>query len=39
MYGLGMSTRDIQSHIEEIYGQCLAPKTISTITDRELVPL
>lgn len=33
MFGLGMSTRDIQSHIDEIYGQSLSPETISTITD------
>jgi putative transposase len=36
MYGLGMSTRDIQSHIDEIYGQSLSPETISTITDTVL---
>ena len=33
MFGLGMSTRDIQSHIDEIYGYNLSPETISTITD------
>ncbi len=33
MFGLGMSTRDIQSHIDEIYGYNLSPETVSTITD------
>lgn len=33
MYGLGMSTRDIQSHIDEIYVYSLSPETVSTITD------
>jgi len=36
MYGLGMSTRDIQSHIEEIYGYSLSPESVSTITDTVL---
>ena len=36
MYGLGLSTRDIQSHIEEIYGYSLSPESISTITDTVL---
>jgi putative transposase len=36
MFGLGMSTRDIQIHIDEIYGQSLSPETISTITDSVL---
>lgn len=36
MFGLGMSTRDIQSHIDEIYGHTLSPETISTITDSVL---
>jgi putative transposase len=36
MFGLGMSTRDIQNHIDEIYGQSLSPETISTITDSVL---
>ena len=33
MFGLGLSTRDIQSHIQEIYGYPMSPETISTITD------
>ena len=33
MFGLGMNTRHIQSHIDEIYGQSLSPETVSTITD------
>jgi putative transposase len=36
MFGLGMSTGDIQTHIDEIYGQSLSPETISTITDSVL---
>ncbi len=36
MYGLGLSTRDIQNHIEEIYGYSLSPESISTITDTVL---
>ena len=34
MYAKGMSTRDIQSHIEEIYGIELSPTTISNITEK-----
>lgn len=33
MYAKGMTTRDIQSHIEEMYGMDIAPSTISRITD------
>ena len=33
MFGLGLSTRDIQSHIKEIYGYDMSPETVSTITD------
>jgi len=36
MYAKGMSTRDIQSHIEEIYGIEISPMTISLITDKVL---
>jgi transposase-like protein len=36
MYAKGMSTRDIQSHIEEIYGIELSPTTISNITEKVL---
>ncbi len=28
MYGLGLSTRDIQAHIEEIYGYSLSPESV-----------
>lgn len=33
MYALGMSTRDIQSHLEEIYGMEVSPQLISEVTD------
>lgn len=33
MYAKGMTTRDIQSYIEEIYGLEFSPQTISNITD------
>lgn len=33
MYAKGMTTRDIQDHIEEIYGVELSPTSISNITD------
>jgi transposase-like protein len=33
LYARGMSTRDIQAHIEEIYGLEVSPQTVSTITD------
>jgi transposase-like protein len=33
MYAKGMSTRDIQEHVEEIYGLQLSPTSISNITD------
>ncbi len=36
MYAKGMSTRDIQSHIEDIYGIEISPTTISAITDKVL---
>lgn len=34
MYAKGMSVRDIQAHIEEIYGLDVSPSLISSITDR-----
>jgi transposase-like protein len=34
MYAKGMSTRDISSHIYDIYGYELSAETISTITDK-----
>ena len=33
MYAKGMTTRDIQSHIEEIYGLQISPTLVSNITD------
>lgn len=34
MYGLGMSYRDIASHVEQLYGIHVSPATISAITDK-----
>jgi putative transposase len=34
MYAKGMSTRDIQSHIQELYGTELSPTMISNITEK-----
>ncbi len=34
MYAHGMSTRDISSHVEELYSYKMSPETISTITDQ-----
>jgi transposase-like protein len=34
MYALGMSYRDISSHIEDIYQISISTATISTITDK-----
>ena len=33
MYSRGMSTRDIQSHLEEIYGVEVSPSLVSTVTE------
>ena len=33
MYARGMSTREIQAHLEEIYGVDVSPTLISTVTD------
>jgi len=33
LYAKGMSTRDIQSHIDELYDHSLSPESISKITD------
>lgn len=33
MYSLGMTTRDIQKHLEEIYGVDVSPGLISQVTD------
>lgn len=34
MYAKGMSVRDIQAHIEDIYGAKISPATVSNITDK-----
>jgi transposase-like protein len=34
MYSKGMSTRDIQAHVEELYGFEISPSMISDITDK-----
>lgn len=34
MYAKGMSTRDIQAHVQEIYGAEMSPTLISNITDK-----
>lgn len=36
MYARGMSTRDIQAHIEEIYGIEISPALVSAVTDAVL---
>jgi len=36
MYAKGMTVRDIQSHLEDIYGAEISPQTISNMTDRIL---
>jgi transposase-like protein len=36
MYAKGMSTRDISSHIEDLYGLPLSATSISKMTDRVL---
>lgn len=33
MYARGMSTREIQGHMEEIYGMEVSPSLISEVTD------
>ena len=38
MYGLGMSTRDINKHIQEIYGVDVSAEMVSKITDK-IIPL
>lgn len=34
MYAKGMTTRDIQSHVEELYGFEISPSMVSKITDK-----
>jgi len=36
MYAKGMTTRDIQAHVEDIYGYEVSAETVSTITDKVL---
>ena len=36
MYAKGLSTRDISTHIESLYGAEVSAETISKITDRIL---
>jgi putative transposase len=38
MYAKGMTVRDIQSHVSDIYGAEISPQTISNMTDR-ILPL
>lgn len=38
MYAKGLTTRDIQSHMQEIYGIDVSPAMVSTITDK-VMPL
>lgn len=38
MYGLGMTTRDINKHIQEIYGVEVSSEMVSKITDK-IIPL
>ncbi len=33
MYARGMSTRDIQGHVEDLYGVAISPELVSRITD------
>jgi len=36
MYAKGMTTRDIQDHIKDLYGYEISPETVSSITDKVL---
>ena len=36
MYARGMTVRDIQSHLEDIYGASISSQTVSNMTDRVL---
>ena len=36
LYARGLSTREIQAHLEEIYGTAVSPDLISTVTDAVL---
>ncbi len=35
LYGLGMSTRDISSHIKELYQMDISATQLSSITDKD----
>ena len=37
MYSFGMSTRDIQRHLQQVYGVTVSPETISNITESVMV--
>jgi putative transposase len=34
MYAWGMTTKDIQDHLKELYGADVSPQRISNVTDR-----
>jgi len=34
LYAKGLTTRDIQSHVQELYNYSISPETVSTITDK-----
>jgi transposase-like protein len=34
MYGKGMTTRDIQEHVKDMYGAEISPTMVSMITDK-----
>lgn len=36
LYAKGMTTRDIQGHLQELYGYEISPETVSSITDQVL---
>jgi transposase-like protein len=36
MYAKGMTTRDIQAHIKDLYNYDISPETVSAVTDRVL---
>jgi transposase-like protein len=36
MYARGMSVREIQGHLQQLYGLSVSPDLISTITDEVL---
>lgn len=38
MYAKGMTTRDIQAHIKDLYNYEISPETVSSITEAEKCP-